>query len=90
MAAQPGPDQHGTMDTCTQNLKRRLTYRPGATRYRWGSGRTVTYCCCACGGMNAALPPAAIRAARTPKRGLRAVSRYSGITVKPASPVVPT
>ena len=76
--------------TCTQNLKRRLTRRPGVTRCRWGSGRTVTCCCCGFGGTNAALLPRAGSDARRTTRARRAGGRYSGITVSPASPVVPT
>jgi hypothetical protein len=77
------------MGTCTQNLKLRRTAQLGVTRSQRGSGRTVTCYCCGYGGRNAARPPRALgasRATRAPRDG----DRYSGITVSPASPVVPT
>ena len=78
------------METCTQNLRRKLTRRCGVTRCRRGSGRTVTCCCFGFGGTNAALLPKASSDARRTMRARRAGGRYSGITVSPASPVVPT
>jgi hypothetical protein len=78
------------MGTCTQNLKRRITRRCGVTRCRWGSGRTATCCCCGYGGTNAAPAPKATGDARRATRDRRDGDRYSGITVSPASPVVPT
>jgi hypothetical protein len=78
------------METCTLNLKRRLTRRSGVTRCRWGFGRTVTCCCYGYGGTNAARPQKAIGDARRTTRARRDGDRYSGITVSPASPSVPT
>jgi hypothetical protein len=71
--AQPTLRRDGTMGTCTQNLKRRLTRRSGVTRCQRGSGRTVTCCCCGCDGTNAARPPKRRRAPRgLRKNGIRA------------------